>query len=71
MVLNSYPDARPGCCRTRPPRLPEQNVHHAFDVADRAYVMETGRITLDGPAAELRRNPKVEQSYLGAGGVAL
>ena len=33
--------------------------------------METGRITLDGPAAELRRNPKVEQSYLGAGGVAL
>ena len=51
--------------------LVEQNVHHAFDVADRAYVMETGRITLDGPAAELRRNPKVEQSYLGAGGVAL
>jgi branched-chain amino acid transport system ATP-binding protein len=51
--------------------LVEQNVHHAFDIADRAYVMETGRITLDGPAAELRRNPKVEQSYLGAGGVAL
>jgi branched-chain amino acid transport system ATP-binding protein len=51
--------------------LVEQNVHHAFDVADRAYVMETGRITLDGPAAELRRNPKVEQSYLGVGGVAL
>jgi branched-chain amino acid transport system ATP-binding protein len=51
--------------------LVEQNVHHAFDVADRAYVMETGRITLDGPAVELRRNPKVEQSYLGAGGVAL
>jgi branched-chain amino acid transport system ATP-binding protein len=51
--------------------LVEQNVHHAFDVADRAYVMETGRITLEGPAAELRRNPKVEQSYLGVGGVAL
>jgi branched-chain amino acid transport system ATP-binding protein len=30
--------------------LVEQNVHHALDVADRAYVMETGRITLDGPA---------------------
>ena len=51
--------------------LVEQNVHHAFDVADRAYVMETGRITLEGPAGELRRNPKVEQSYLGVGGVAL
>ena len=30
--------------------LVEQNVHHALDVADRAYVLETGRITLDGPA---------------------
>jgi len=38
----------------------------ALAVADRAYVMETGRITLEGPAAVLRRNPQVEQSYLGA-----
>jgi branched-chain amino acid transport system ATP-binding protein len=45
--------------------LVEQNVHHALDVADRAYVLETGRTTLEGPAAELRRNPMVEQSYLG------
>jgi branched-chain amino acid transport system ATP-binding protein len=51
--------------------LVEQNVHHAFDVADRVYVMETGRITLDGTADALRRDPKVEQSYLGAGGVRL
>jgi branched-chain amino acid transport system ATP-binding protein len=50
--------------------LVEQNVHQALDVADRAYVMETGRITLDGPADELRHEPKVEQSYLGVGGVA-
>jgi branched-chain amino acid transport system ATP-binding protein len=50
--------------------LVEQNVHHALDVADRVYVLETGRVTLDGPAAELRRNPKVEQAYLGVGGVA-
>jgi branched-chain amino acid transport system ATP-binding protein len=49
--------------------LVEQNVHHAFDVADRVYVMETGRMTLDGTADALRRDPKVEQSYLGAGGV--
>jgi branched-chain amino acid transport system ATP-binding protein len=46
--------------------LVEQNVHHALDIADRAYVMETGRMTLEGPAEVLRRNPDVERSYLGA-----
>jgi branched-chain amino acid transport system ATP-binding protein len=51
--------------------LVEQNVHQALDVADRAYVMETGRITLDGLAEVLRHDRKVEQSYLGVGGVAL
>jgi branched-chain amino acid transport system ATP-binding protein len=51
--------------------LVEQNVHHAFEVADRAYVLETGRITLDGPADVLRTDRKVEQSYLGVGGVSL
>jgi branched-chain amino acid transport system ATP-binding protein len=45
--------------------LVEQNVHHALDVADRAYVIETGRVVLGGPAAELRRDPQVERSYLG------
>jgi branched-chain amino acid transport system ATP-binding protein len=50
--------------------LVEQNVHHALDVADRAYVLETGQVTLDGPADLLRRNPAVEQSYLGVGAVA-
>jgi branched-chain amino acid transport system ATP-binding protein len=51
--------------------LVEQNVHQALDVADRAYVLETGRVTLDGTAETLRHDPKVEQSYLGVGGVAL
>jgi branched-chain amino acid transport system ATP-binding protein len=51
--------------------LVEQNVHHALDIADRAYVLETGRITLEGPADVLRRDPMVEQSYLGVGGVSL
>ena len=51
--------------------LVEQNVHQALDVADRAYVLETGRITLEGPAETLRHEPMVEQSYLGVGGVAL
>jgi branched-chain amino acid transport system ATP-binding protein len=45
--------------------LVEQNVHHALDSADRAYVMETGRITLEGPARELRHDPRIERSYLG------
>jgi branched-chain amino acid transport system ATP-binding protein len=45
--------------------LVEQSVHQALDIADRAYVMETGRIKLEGAAAELKRNPLVEQSYLG------
>ena len=45
--------------------LVEQNVHQALDAADRAYVIETGRITLEGPAEELKHNPQVEQSYLG------
>jgi branched-chain amino acid transport system ATP-binding protein len=51
--------------------LVEQNVHQAFEVADRAYVVETGRITLEGAADVLRHDPKVEQSYLGAGGMAV
>jgi branched-chain amino acid transport system ATP-binding protein len=47
--------------------LVEQNVHHALKVADRAYVIETGQVTLSGPAEELKHNPQVEQSYLGQG----
>src|SRR3954462_12629960 len=50
--------------------LVEQNVHHALDVGDRAYVLETGRIVLEGPTDVLRRDPAVERSYLGAGGVS-
>ncbi len=45
--------------------LVEQNAHLALDVADRAYVIETGRITLEGSAAELKHNPQVEHTYLG------
>jgi branched-chain amino acid transport system ATP-binding protein len=45
--------------------LVEQNARKALQVADRAYVMETGVITLTGPAAELAANPEVERAYLG------
>ena len=45
--------------------LVEQNARLALDIADRAYVMETGRVTLQGSAAELKHNPQVEHTYLG------
>ncbi len=45
--------------------LVEQNARTALEIADRAYVLETGRITLSGPAQELAANPAVERAYLG------
>jgi len=50
--------------------LVEQNVHLALAVAHRAYVLERGRVTLEGPGRELMANPLVREAYLGiAGGV--
>jgi branched-chain amino acid transport system ATP-binding protein len=46
--------------------LVEQNARAALEVADHAYVMETGSFTLSGPASELARDPRVAESYLGA-----
>ena len=43
----------------------EQNARLALEIADRGYVMEGGRIVLDGPAAELAKNPDVQEFYLG------
>ena len=45
--------------------LVEQNAFMALQIAHRAYVLETGRVMLAGPAAELRENPKVRSAYLG------
>jgi len=45
--------------------LVEQNARMALAVAARAYVMETGRIVLSGPAAALRESPHVKAAYLG------
>jgi branched-chain amino acid transport system ATP-binding protein len=45
--------------------LVEQNVHLAFAVADRAYVMETGKVRLAGTPAELARDEAVVRTYLG------
>ena len=46
--------------------LVEQNAHFALSVADRGYVMETGRITLEGAGHELSARPEVQAAYLGA-----
>jgi branched-chain amino acid transport system ATP-binding protein len=43
----------------------EQNARLALEVAHRGYVMEGGRIVLEGPAAELASNPDVQEFYLG------
>jgi branched-chain amino acid transport system ATP-binding protein len=47
--------------------LVEQNARAALKVADRGYVMETGRIILDGAAADLKEDPEVQRAYLGKG----
>ena len=46
--------------------LVEQNAQMALRVADRAYVMETGLITMQGPAEELLHNDAVQKAYLGS-----
>jgi branched-chain amino acid transport system ATP-binding protein len=45
--------------------LVEQNAWQALEIADRGYVMETGRIILEGSSAALLANPQVEHAYLG------
>lgn len=45
--------------------LVEQNAHVALQTADYAYVMENGRIVLDGPAAQLADNADIKEFYLG------
>jgi branched-chain amino acid transport system ATP-binding protein len=45
--------------------LVEQNAHAALAIADRAYVLETGRVTLEGESAVLRNDARVREAYLG------
>ena len=45
--------------------LVEQNASGALRVCDRAYVLETGRVVLEGRGSELLSDPRVQQSYLG------
>ena len=45
--------------------LVEQNARMALSVADRAYVLETGRVSMSGDAADLANDDRVKQAYLG------
>lgn len=45
--------------------LVEQNAHMALSIADRAYVLETGRVILSGTAAELSESEEIKDAYLG------
>ena len=45
--------------------LVEQNTEHALELAHRGYVLESGRVVLEGSGAELLANPRVREAYLG------
>jgi branched-chain amino acid transport system ATP-binding protein len=45
--------------------LVEQNVHQTLEIADRAYVLENGRIALEGSGREVLENPHMKAAYLG------
>ncbi len=45
--------------------LVEQNVKYALELADRAYVLETGRVVMEGPGRELLEDPRIKSAYLG------
>ncbi len=45
--------------------LVEQNARMALNIADRAYVIERGEVSMEGPAAELAADPRVKRAYLG------
>lgn len=49
--------------------LVEQNVRYALALADRAYVLETGRVTRAGRCDELARDPRVREDFLGVAAV--
>ena len=46
--------------------LVEQNANMALQIADRAYVLQTGEVVMEGDAKELKANPAVKAAYLGA-----
>lgn len=50
--------------------LVEQNAYVALAIADQGYVIEAGRITINGPGQQLLNDARVRQAYLGVGSIA-
>jgi branched-chain amino acid transport system ATP-binding protein len=50
--------------------LVEQNAAMALEIADRAYVLETGAVEIEGTARALADDPRVREAYLGLGSAA-
>jgi branched-chain amino acid transport system ATP-binding protein len=50
--------------------LVEQNVFEALEISDRAYVLQSGRVVLEGPGLELRDSDLIRKAYLGATGIS-
>jgi branched-chain amino acid transport system ATP-binding protein len=48
--------------------LVEQNASMAFSVSHHGYILENGKVMLDGPSESLMRNPEVRELYLGVRG---
>ncbi|MGH6624180.1 MAG: ABC transporter ATP-binding protein [Burkholderiaceae bacterium] len=67
MVEKIFEVIRSVAARKVPMLLVEQNARLALEAAHRAYVMESGLITLDGPSGQLLNDPKVRAAYLGEG----
>ncbi|HQP31590.1 MAG TPA: branched-chain amino acid ABC transporter ATP-binding protein, partial [Deltaproteobacteria bacterium] len=47
--------------------LVEQNARMALGLAQRGYVVETGRMVMEGPTSELRQSKEIQRAYLGKG----
>jgi branched-chain amino acid transport system ATP-binding protein len=45
--------------------LVEQRLSESLEISDRAYVLQTGRVLMDGVAADIRDNPEIRRAYLG------
>jgi len=45
--------------------LVEQNVNATLEISDRAYILEHGRIAMEGPSREMKNNAHVRNAYLG------
>ena len=45
--------------------LVEQRLSESLEISDRAYVLQTGKVVMSGPAADIKSNPEVRRIYLG------